>query len=364
MSHAEIEPTAGQKLSTRSVFKHWMLWTGVPGLLAIPLWSFAGEPITSGLNTFTANTPISASKMNDNFKVLGDFMTRFEAAITVDDTGKVGVGVANPSQALQVNGTVQATSFVGNGSGLTDIPGLTQWADVSDGISYSGGNVGIGTSSPEARLVIQDASIDGDVDAIRFGHDSLWYNSFSARSSNNNDANNTMGLNIPNSAGNKIRVMTLVGNGNVGIGTTDPAFKLDVNGQVRASNVAVTSDRRLKKDIAPLKDALAGIECLQGVSYVMRDPKAPQGTQLGLIAQDVEKCFPEVVSTDPSGMKAVSYDRLVAPLIEAVKEQQTQLELQQTQLEFRARETHELRAALDAQNVRLARLEARLSARR
>lgn len=47
---------------------------------------------------------------------------------------------------------------------------------------------------------------------------------------------------------------------------------------------------------------------------------------MGLIAQDVEKQFPELVATDENGMKSVAYSNMVAPLIEAVKEQQKQIE--------------------------------------
>lgn len=50
-----------------------------------------------------------------------------------------------------------------------------------------------------------------------------------------------------------------------------------------------------------------------------------EGKQLGLIAQDVEKILPELVKTDPGGYKSVAYQNMVAVLIEAVKEQQKQI---------------------------------------
>ncbi len=51
--------------------------------------------------------------------------------------------------------------------------------------------------------------------------------------------------------------------GNVGIGTTSPAYPLDVNGQIRGTNLAVTSDMRFKKDITPIVSALDIVERLQ-----------------------------------------------------------------------------------------------------
>lgn len=81
-----------------------------------------------------------------------------------------------------------------------------------------------------------------------------------------------------------------------------------------------SSDRRLKKEIQPLEKALEKVTQLQGVSYKWKDESKSQETQIGVIAQEVEKVFPEVVLTDDEGMKSVAYQNLVAPLIEAVKE--------------------------------------------
>jgi hypothetical protein len=115
-------------------------------------------------------------------------------------------------------------------------------------------------------------------------------------------------------------------NGNVGIGKTGPYYKLDVDGIVRADSYRYNSDRRLKNQIAPLSQTLEKITSLQGVSFYWKDKSTSQGKNIGLIAQDVEQVFPEAVSTDDSGIKSVDYASLVAPLIEAVKEQQEEIE--------------------------------------
>lgn len=64
---------------------------------------------------------------------------------------------------------------------------------------------------------------------------------------------------------------------------------------------------------------------LQGVSYNWNIKDFPENgfsneTQIGLIAQDVEKIIPELVNTNDDGYKAVSYEKLTAVLIEAIKE--------------------------------------------
>jgi prepilin-type N-terminal cleavage/methylation domain-containing protein len=86
-----------------------------------------------------------------------------------------------------------------------------------------------------------------------------------------------------------------------------------------SGNTACSSDRRLKNTIEPLENSLEKVAGLQGVSFEWN--KLPGTKAIGLIAQDVEPLFPEVVTiNEETGMKAISYASLVAPLIEAVKE--------------------------------------------
>lgn len=81
-----------------------------------------------------------------------------------------------------------------------------------------------------------------------------------------------------------------------------------------------SSDARLKKDVKPLENSLDNILKLNGVTYNWIDPKKDPTKQIGVIAQEVEKVYPELVKTDEKGLKSVAYPNLVAPLINAVKE--------------------------------------------
>lgn len=120
--------------------------------------------------------------------------------------------------------------------------------------------------------------------------------------------------------------------GNVGIGTTAPSFRLDVNGAIRCVGaVNTTSDARLKQQVRPIGGALARVQALRGVRYTFRQGEfaalnLPAGEQIGVLAQEVEAVFPELVSTDAQGYKAVNYAQLAPVLIEAIKEQQRQIE--------------------------------------
>lgn len=93
--------------------------------------------------------------------------------------------------------------------------------------------------------------------------------------------------------------------------------KLSINGSARANAWYYNSDSRYKSDITPLTSALDDILALNGYSYTN---KLSNKADIGVIAQEVEKVFPQIVQTDSKGYKSVAYANLVAPLIEAVKE--------------------------------------------
>jgi RNase P/RNase MRP subunit POP5 len=110
----------------------------------------------------------------------------------------------------------------------------------------------------------------------------------------------------------------------VGVNTVSPVYTLDVSGTIRATNdIIAFSDARVKENIEPIKDAVEKVMCLRGVSYnkIGEDKRS-----IGVIAQEVENIVPEVVHTAEDDMKAVAYGNMVGLLIEAIKEQQAQIE--------------------------------------
>ena len=117
---------------------------------------------------------------------------------------------------------------------------------------------------------------------------------------------------------------------------------VQINANFKATGTSVTSDQRCKKDIQPLESSLDKISRLRGVNYRWKVAAYPdrgfvKGKQMGLIAQEVEIVLPELVQTDREGYKGISYDKLTAVLVEAVKTLKEQNERQQTQIaELRA----------------------------
>lgn len=119
----------------------------------------------------------------------------------------------------------------------------------------------------------------------------------------------------------------------------DGSFK--VNGSVYAYQHRKWSDVRLKESIKPIRKALDKVNAMRGVSYRWRlgeieDMPLNDRRQLGLLAQEIEKVCPEVVTTEKVNdrpTKTVDYTQIVPVLIEAIKEQQETISSLQTRLE-------------------------------
>lgn len=119
--------------------------------------------------------------------------------------------------------------------------------------------------------------------------------------------------------------------GEVGIGTDSPNCALDVSGDICSNGIALSSDVRYKKNIEGMTGVLTKVLSLSGVVYDFKVEEFPNKKftdkkQIGFIAQDLEKVFPELVSTNANGYKAVDYSKLTPILVEALKEMQAQIE--------------------------------------
>jgi hypothetical protein len=114
--------------------------------------------------------------------------------------------------------------------------------------------------------------------------------------------------------------------GDLGIGTTNPTSKLTVQGDVLVSGVITStdynsaSDINLKENIQPIENPIDKVLNITGVSF---DWKEDGRSSMGVIAQEVERVLPELVSGSDS--KTVNYNGLIGLLIEVVKEQQREI---------------------------------------
>jgi hypothetical protein len=92
---------------------------------------------------------------------------------------------------------------------------------------------------------------------------------------------------------------------------------------VNAGTFNTTSDERAKEDITPITGALDKVQQLGGYSFILKDTDKKSS---GVIAQEVQKVMPELVQKDDGGLLSVQYGNMVGLLIEAIKEQQTQID--------------------------------------
>ena len=113
--------------------------------------------------------------------------------------------------------------------------------------------------------------------------------------------------------------------GSVGIGVTAPNEVLEVNGTIKATDLILSSDENLKKDIIPLENSLQKILLLAGVKYHWRTEEYPKRNfdtkeHMGFIAQRVAEIYPDLVH-GVEGNLAVDYTGLIAPIVESIKTQ-------------------------------------------
>ncbi|MEQ8689171.1 MAG: tail fiber domain-containing protein, partial [Imperialibacter sp.] len=139
--------------------------------------------------------------------------------------------------------------------------------------------------------------------------------------------------------------------------------QIGTTGSMIAGGFTATSDRRLKDEIEELPNSLSSVTKLRGVSYFWKEDTkqfaSDQSKQLGVIAQEIEIVFPELVTTHENGLKTVNYQGLIPVLIEAIKEQQKLIEKLMADLSNEKTTKEEMKAALDKQ-MKLSEMQMKL----
>lgn len=284
----------------------------------------------------------------------------------IQGNGNVGIGTSSPSTKLEVAGQIKITGgSPGAGKILTsDATGLATWttplpggisgtgtvnyaarfltsSSIGTGTIYDNGtNVGIGTSTPNAPLQFANTNANRKIVLYENTNNDhmFWgfgYSGGVLRYQVATSAHNHI-FYAGNGPSSSTEIMRIQGNGFVGIGTAATqklsVFNGTTIGHYTTTGWVHSSDVRLKTNIKPLQNALSKIVNLKGVSYNWKN-NPDQNPQIGFIAQDVEKVFPEVVVVDSAGNYSMAYQNLVAPLVESIKELNEQNIVQQKQIE-------------------------------
>jgi len=326
-------------------------------------------------------------------------------------SANVGIGTATPNTALHVrsasttgfailmeNTSTAKRLYMGNygttGAG-NHWPGLdsantsflyaenTLVFTAPNGIHFSGsttaehvgilpnGNVGIGTTSPGYKLHVNSATPNAFAAHIQTNGLATG-TSYGLVISAGTDVTDSA-LQIRDQAGNPI--MRVRGNGDVGIGTTNPAAKLSVagtmtvsgnsvfGGQIEVNSLLVdnhagggitqtcwngptiancSSSLRYKTNVGKFG---RGLELIQALAPITFNWKSNGMRDVGLAAEDVAKVEPLLVTYNEKGqVEGVKYDRIGVVLINAMKEQQQQIERQKTTIDDLEKEVHALKA--------------------
>lgn len=216
-------------------------------------------------------------------------------------------------------------------------------------LALMGGNVGIGTASPSSNLTISGGSTstaqvtayNASISSFAFASSSLSLSSGTgAIASTDWKINGTTGGALIIGTQNISGMLWFSKNGSATAVLSNTHFgpysdsQLDLgtssfrwNRLYYTSGVLGTSDRRLKENILPLQYGLQQVLQLKPVSFTWK--KLPeQGTQLGLIAQDVRQVIPEIVIEADNADKtlALNHLQLIPVLVNAIQEQQKTIE--------------------------------------
>ena len=369
----------------------------------------AGGTLTTGSNNIflgAATTAVAATgsnQLNIGNAIWGT------VASAAGANNKIGINVTSPTANFEVSGTISATTLTVGGVAITGGGGSTDRitssttaaviANTAGGtVSFTlGSTAGAAYLHPTLGFVGPGVSTTGPISGTMayFNPGNGYYQRLYQSGANSqlelktlNSYAVTMGVNegsqLVFSNGNAPRMaidssgnvgintglagisstLQVVGtssfSSNVGIGTTTPgSYMLYVAGNAYSTGSWSTSDARYKENIQPMTGLLAKVGQLRPVTFTWKKNAFPAkdnpGEQIGLIAQEVEKVYPELVHTNSDGYKAVAYDKLGVLLLGAVKDLKAQNESLSAQ-------NIELRATIKAQNqlfeARLRKLEA------
>jgi hypothetical protein len=194
------------------------------------------------------------------------------------------------------------------------------------------GNVGIGLNGAAAQVPLQFSNALGitKISLYRGTYGDVGIGAYPGELRLQNDIpNGKISMGVIETTGSFTELAKAERNG---------AYAFSIFGSLWVNGTTYASDGRFKKNIEPLQESLDKVLQLQGVSYEMKTDEFPKehfdaGTQVGLIAQEVEKIVPEVVTEGPNGYKAIDYAKLVPLLIESIKAQQEMLLKQQKEID-------------------------------
>ena len=230
-------------------------------------------------------------------------------------TGSYGGGGGGAFPFTGSAGISGSLEIIGSGSGLLEVEGtagtLFSVNDGLDDIVFAANNV--------SGVPVIEANADNTVKLGKLNGFGIVISGSTPAPSNIALANILMTGSV-----------SISGSMGVGMDATTTFGRIDAKNDVVAFS---TSDERLKKYVKNIPNALDKVAQINGVNFQWRktDEEMKQnihsfeGKDVGVIAQEVEKILPEVVTTRDNGYKAVKYEKIIPLLVEAIKELQEEI---------------------------------------
>lgn len=272
-----------------------------------------GTGTTVDLSTLADNTDDqTAAEVNYNNTSSGLTATTVQTAIDELNTG------STDDQNISGSGLSGTTLTIGIEDGTSETVDLSSLDDIADGTSSGNTVRWNGTAWLESSVLKNDGTnvtASGDI-AVNGGDITSSASTFNLVNTNATTVN-IAGTSTTTSIG-------------ASSGTTTINNDLSVSG-----NFYNPSDKRLKANIETLTNVLSKLEQIRGVQFEYKDKeKYTAGVKIGVIAQEINRVYPELVTTGKDGYLKVDYTQLTGILIQAVKEQQRQIEGQQKQIDL------------------------------
>ncbi|MEM7819713.1 MAG: tail fiber domain-containing protein [Candidatus Aenigmatarchaeota archaeon] len=302
--------------------------------------------------------------------------------------GSIGIGTTLPTGRLDIRNDAAAANLILDATGSQlgvvysgggDELRLGSNNSYDDIVISPSGNVGIGTTAPDATLDVNGAAtIGGDIGYTNVYQTKLWVGQGNIHVYGNEDlievagtqygrlrlgnAWNYSGIYADTATDGSANTLVLGAssgkiylNGNVGVATASPSYKLDVSGDIRTTGCLIynggtlgtcVSDENLKNIIGQfyVQSPLEKVTKLQPVKYTFKSD--PNQTLVGLLANEVEKIVPELIEIKDD-QKQIKYGEMQWLLLEAIKEQQKQIEQQQKEIDELKNEIQRLKLVKD-----------------
>lgn len=260
---------------------------------------------------------------------------------------QVGINTTTTTAELTVAGDVHFANgnrFIGMQPGVNTSGGITIQAGgriASSGAASGGGTVTIaaGNNNISAPTTSCSTNTAGGNVVLRAGS-----NTFGGICGDARTGHIIFQAGDADSGTSPERMRIIGDNGRVGIGTSTPGFRLQVAGSVAGVGAYTnTSDSRLKEDVQKVDGALNMVKQMEGVHFKWKDDYLAETSDLkkqdiGFLAQDLQKVLPTAVEQGEDGYYRVAYSKVTPVLVEAVKEQQSEIDtLKKQNAEMEAR---------------------------